>query len=235
MRAAAEILEADELKKLFNSPGREVRAFSAVIDFSDVPLKLCLWQKGEQWRQEWTEAGKDSEVVVAASVGRGSLALSSFGEAEAGGPVLSLMFKDMQWWLDKGLDPGQQSYQFYHKRPALAVGVSFPEEAGPAVWFDNENKAILRAVLPVGDDRIDVGWLDHMNVGNYKLPGRMSISCRQGDFNARISWREINAGLDDSLFSPEGLAEAFGGYSYDPPEFVHKFNLVQKNIFSAQP
>lgn len=234
-KAAAEILSPDELHKLFNAPGQEIRAFSAVMEFSGSALKLAVWQKENRWRQEWIEVSGGSEEVTAASVGRGILALNSLGISEAGPPVLSLLFKDMKWWLDQGLNPGLQSYQFFHKRPALAVGVKFPDETGPAAWFDNENRALLRAVLPSGQDSIDVGWLEYMNVGNHKLPSRVIISSGQGDFSAQVTWREINSGLDDSLFSPDELEKSFGGYPYQPSEFVHSFNLVQKNIVFARP
>ncbi len=217
------IIPHAELENKFDSNYSGISSYSLVIVFEETDLSLRIWQQAEFWRQEWISGAGSDERIAAVAVGRGSSAVLSIGMDRAGPPVSQILFRDMDWWINAGLVSELQSYHFFYGRPALVSGMAVSTDPKPHLWMDNEEMVPLRMVFSSNGNILDLGWLEHRNVGNFKLPQKVIISNGYQEIICSMEWRDINSTYDDDLFSAHVLEESFSGFSLKPHDLIREY------------
>lgn len=208
-----------------------INSYSVVIDFDDQNMSLRIWQQSGFWRQEWVDDSSGQEKVAAVAVGKEDASTLSYGVSRAAPPLTSIIFKNIAWWEEKGLQPQQQSYHFFHGRPALVMGLSRAEDPKPHLWIDNENMVILRMVFSDMKTLHDLAWLEYRNVGNYKLPHKLVIDSGDFGMTCNIVWRDINSEYSRELFSPDILRKSFSNAKLDPTELIIDYYRALETAF----
>ncbi|WP_028575316.1 hypothetical protein [Desulfonatronovibrio hydrogenovorans] len=220
-----------DLAKRIESYRSGMDSYSLAMDFVDQGVSLRIWQQGQDWRQEWVQITGAGEKVAAVAVGRGQTVLMAYGLSEIYPPLINVLFYSLDWWKDQGLDPERQSYHFFHGRPALALGMSDPDDPGPQLWLDNEELVPIRTFFSRAGKILDLGWLEQRNVGNYKLPHKLIIDSGEKKLVCQIRWREIGSSHDKLLFSSERLEQSFSQAVLRPPDLVAEYYLWQAVLF----
>ncbi|MFO7728768.1 MAG: hypothetical protein R6X11_10625 [Desulfonatronovibrio sp.] len=208
-----------------------IKSYSVVINFDDQDLSLRIWQQSGFWRQEWVSDSSGREKVSAVAVGKEGSSILSYGVSQAAAPLTSIIFKKMAWWENRGLQPQQQSYHFFHGRPSLVMGMAGAEDPKPHLWIDNEDMVILRMVFSDMKKLHDLAWLEYRNVGNYKLPHKLVIDSEDFDMTCNVEWRDINSEYSRELFSPDILRQSFSNAKLDPPELIVDYYHALETVF----
>ncbi len=224
--AMGAIINQELLVKTIDSNYSGISSYSLVVSLKDSDLSLRIWHHNSQWRQEWVKTSEQGQEVVAVAVGQGQTTLKSLGNPLIGPPLTAILFHKSSWWLNAGLDFQVQSYHFFHGRPALALGMVLAGDPRPNLWLDNEQMVPLRMFFSKKGKRVDLGWLEHRNIGNYKLPHKALLSTEQEQMICYLDWRDINAHYDTRLFSVEALKQSFSGVSLSPPDEVMDFHQI---------
>jgi hypothetical protein len=229
--AQANIISREKLAGRLDNNYQAINSYLLVVSFGKGDLSLRIWQRSGLWRQEWVQVSGSTEDVVAAAVGQGWFPLMSVGFDDPGPPIAMVLFEGLSWWEDAGLEFDSQSHHFFHGRPALAVGMDTREDPGPYLWMDNEDMVPLRMVFPENDTGLELGWIEHGNIGNYKLPRKLIISGNDFEMICTLEWRGINSVYEDQLFSPEDFEKSFSAAGLNPPELVGDYYRALSGIY----
>lgn len=229
--AQANTISREKLADRLDSNYQAISSYLLVLTFDKGDLSLRIWHQSGLWRQEWVKVSGSREDVVAAAVGQGRFPVVSVGIDVPGPPIAMVLFEGLSWWEDAGLDFDSWSYHFFHGRPALALGMDARQNSGPYLWMDNEDMVPLRMVFPENDTGLELGWIEHGNVGNHKLPRKLIISGNDFEMVCNLEWRGINSVYEDKLFSPEDFEKSFSRGALNPPELVGDYYRALSGIF----
>ncbi len=229
--AIGKIVTHSELVERLDNNYSGINSYLLVVTFDNPNISLRIWQKSENWRQEWVMDSGQGQEVVAVAVGQGDTVLLALGNDLASPPVTRILFENSTWWSKAGLDFGVQSYHFFHGRPALALGMKMAEDPEPHLWIDNEHLVPLRMVFSEQGAKSDLGWLEYRNIGNYNLPHKLIIANRNAEIDCYLEWKGINTQYDDLLFSRDELERSFFGADLNPPDLVMDYYIGQAGLY----
>jgi hypothetical protein len=183
-----------------------LNAFQVVCRYDlEEKLSVRLWQKGDLWREEWTVQIDGQNRVVWAGLGRGQEVILSYPQLKIKPrPALSIWQKDLEWWKKKGVDTESLSYQFLEDTPCLVLG-----DERSQIWLDNNWMFPVRMVFGYGRDNFVFTWSGYHQIGNFWLPGRLSITHQDKNWTGTFEWKGININLPDELFSAQGFKDRF--------------------------
>ncbi|WP_457572499.1 hypothetical protein [Desulfovulcanus sp.] len=206
-----------------------LNAFQVVTTYDlEEKLSVRLWQKEDLWREEWTVQIDGQNRVVWAGLGRGQEVILSYPQLKIKPrPALSIWQKDLDWWIKKGVDTEFLSYQFLEDQPCLVIGDKSPQtrennlmlpltessalNLAPStqIWLDNNWMFPVRMVFGYGGDNFIFTWLKYHQIGNFWLPGKLSIAYQAKNWTGTLEWKGININLPDELFSAQAFKDRF--------------------------
>ena len=175
----------------------------------DEKLSVRHWQKQDLWREEWTVQIDGQNRVIWAGLGRGEEVILSYPRLRVKPvPVLCIWQKSLDWWIAKGLNTNFLSYQFLQDTPCLVIGSSSGNEP-LQLWLDNNLMLPVRMIPGSGGQEFSLTWLNYYQIGNFWLPGKLSIAYQDKNWECSIEWKGINIDLPDGLFSQQDFKNRF--------------------------
>ncbi len=195
-------------------------------------LKVTVWQRGQDWRQEWAQSNGNSTTVLLAAIGQGENLIESFPQdSQFPLPLTWFWYRPSleRWWSDWGIDLASKSYQFRNHTPCLVLGADYGQMDRTQVWLNNETYIPVRLHGPRG---IIWQWKDYRSIGNFPLPHSGTVLFSSGrEVDIHLHWPRVNTEISSIFFSEQIFQKEFLSVeeSFINPNLVDflKLNLPQ--------